>query len=59
MTAKKLFDIFKQVFPWMVEDVEEYSANRKDGGIDIRMETGVTLNFQFTSGKDWVLRRIS
>ena len=55
MTAKALYSAFLKLFPWMADEVEQFKTNRKEGGIDIYLETGDVLNFSMYKGT-WVLK---
>ena len=46
MIPKRLFEYFKQDFPWYVSMVVKFRANREEGGIDIFLNDGVKLNYQ-------------
>ena len=57
MTPKHLYEIFKDLFNWFVPHVTSFTTNRKDGGIDISLDTGEILNFQINKSGSWILRR--
>lgn len=56
MTTKHMYEIFAKEFPWFVPNVVKYQANRKEGGIDIFLDSHSTLNFQL-SRTGWILKR--
>lgn len=57
MSPKTLFDKFNELFNWLSEHAKKYKANRKDGGIDIYLDSGEILNFQVDKEHHWILRR--
>lgn len=57
MTPKHLYDIFKNYFTWFAPHVTSFTTNRKDGGIDITLDTGEILNFNVDKNKNWILKR--
>lgn len=55
-TAKALCSSFQRRFPWLADDASKYVSNRKDGGIDIYLDTGETLHYVETR-KGWILSK--
>lgn len=55
-TAKSLYALFEFRFPWLIPSVTKYVSNRKDGGIDIYLNTGEHL-FYTENPKGWLLRK--
>lgn len=63
MTPKRQFELFKEYFNWFADHVVSYKVNKNEGGIDISLDTGETLNFivykdsKYPSNRTWILRR--
>ena len=57
MSPKRLYDRFKESFPWFVPNVVRYKENRADGGIDVYLDTGEVLNYQLGKKGSWTLKR--
>lgn len=55
-TAKALYSSFQRRFPWLADDASKYVSNRKDGGIDIYLDTGEVLHYVETR-KGWILSK--
>jgi hypothetical protein len=56
MSPKALYSNFERRFPWLTGHVVKYVSNRKDGSIDIHMDSGEIL-FYSEQGRSWILRK--
>lgn len=56
MPPKYLYSNFERRFPWFAGHVVKYVSNRKEGGIDIYMDSGEVI-FYSEQGKGWILRK--
>lgn len=56
MTPKRMYEHFQDQFPWFVSKVDKFRVNKREGGIDIFMNDGSVLNYQY--GRDgWILKK--
>lgn len=54
MTGRKQYEIFSDLFPWLIPEVFKYQTNRKTKGIDILLKDGKNLCF-ICSKTGWTL----
>lgn len=57
MILHNLYRSFCERFPWFVPHILKYQGNRKEGGIDIWLDTGEIMNYQETR-KTWCLKKL-
>lgn len=58
MIPKRQYELFCELFPYLIPDVDKFYRSKLDGGIDLRMKDGQLLHFCFKKKNDWELRRL-